>query len=110
MPTWLASEHMSQSEKKHPSAIGGRHRQRGTLRLLDYWAAIALFGDDRVFFAGMISDEVGLVASLNKTVTFDRFAMSADEAARAAIGQFIDDNELGPGTPPDSAIGRRGTR
>lgn len=86
--------------ERDPAAIGGRHRQRGTLRLLSYWAALARMDYGSVFYVGSITDDDGLVACPQGTVYFDATKMTADEAARDALCDYIDRENLGPGKPP----------
>lgn len=84
-----------------PEAIGGRHRQAGTGRLIRYWAPLAVFEcGDRVFYAASLSDEVGGCGLLQRAVAFDPKRVAADEAARAALCRDIDATELPPGQAP----------
>ena len=56
--------------------------------------------DGSVFYCGSISDDDGLVACPQGTAYFDATKMTADEAARDALCDFIDREDLGPGKPP----------
>jgi hypothetical protein len=80
--------------------IDGRHRQRGTLRLVTYWASGVLLDKGTTFYVATLSDEVGVIEAPQRQLDFDRALMTADEAVRADIGRYIDATDLGPGNPP----------
>jgi len=78
--------------------LGGRHRQRGTLRLLRY---VAFFGGEGqvVQYVGAVHDGDSFLAQAEGSVKFDASVMTADEAVRADICRYIDRTELGEGEP-----------
>ena len=81
------------------ASFGGRHRQRDTGRLVTYWATYAASPSSVMYF-GVVLDGRNLLASPEGTVAFDAGEMSADEAARKHLGDFIDAAAFGEGKPP----------
>ena len=76
--------------------LGGKHRQRGTGRLVTYWAAYGS-EDSEVFFSAVISDGNRHLAAPDGRLEFDLAAMSDDEAVRQAIGKYVDEHIFGEG-------------
>jgi len=86
------------------AAIGGRHLQASTGRWIRYFAPVEPLEGDRVLYVAVLSDAIGFVALTDGVVGFDPARVSSDEAARAAIGRWIDTADLPPGQPPDPAF------
>ena len=80
------------------ATLGGRHRQRGTGRLVTYWAAHSC-ESRTVFFAAVISEDGRHLAAPDDNISFDPALMSDDEAVRQAIGRYIDEHTFGQGEP-----------
>ena len=87
------------SNEPSMASFGGRHRQRGTGRLVTYWATYAASTSSVMYF-GVVLDGRNLLASPEGAVSFDDSGMSPDEAARKHLGDFIDAAAFGEGLPP----------
>ncbi len=77
-------------------AIGGRHRQRGTDRLMSYHCFFATRGDS-VEYVGAISEDQHHHSTHEAALRFDSTLMSADEAVRQDICRHIDNTVFDEG-------------
>jgi hypothetical protein len=57
-----------------------------------------------VLHVAVLTDAIGFVALTDGVVRFDLARVSSDEAARSAIGRWIDTATLPPGMPPAPAF------
>ena len=89
----------SVSTEDKVTGICGNHRQRETGRFLSYWATY-LEADSFVTYFGVIRDGQNLLALPEGTTSFELIEMTADEAARKHLCDFIDATMFGEGTPP----------
>lgn len=71
------------------ATLGGRHRQRGTGRLLTYWAAFGVDGSTAVYSAAL-HDRDRFLDAPDVQVSFDPADMTGEEAVRQDIGRYID--------------------
>jgi hypothetical protein len=83
------------------SAISGRRRNRGTDRWITYDVVYATRDDKTISYAATLRDEIGAIPLKHEVqhIAFDRRAMTAEDAVRQAVCEFIDSTPLPLGEP-----------
>ena len=83
------------------AAISGRRRSRGSDRWVTYDVVYSTRDDKTITYAVRLRDEVGAIPLKHEvqSLAFDRRAMTAEDAVRQAVCQFLDTTPLPLGEP-----------
>jgi hypothetical protein len=83
------------------ASIAGRRRNCGGDRWIMYWAAVKDVGGEAMYVA-VLRDAAGICAMPDGVANYDPRNMTADEAVRAELCEYIDSTELPAGKPIDA--------
>ena len=83
------------------AAIGGKHTQAGTNRVLTYWATFGPTERATLFYAAVISEGIMSLGQHEATFRFDPAGIPAEAVVRMHLLGHLDATSFGAGKPPD---------
>ena len=79
------------------AAIGGKHTQAGTNRVLTYWATFGPTERTMLFYAAVISEGINSLGQHEATLRFDPAGIPAEAVVRMHLRKYLDQTSFGKG-------------